>query len=178
MYNNLLDLGIESAHPSTRNSVSRGKDYNYCTLSSKTSPILKAERARWYPEDKKSVPRDVRITPSSIAHWFMGDGSASRGKNSHENTVFTRLYTNSFNIADVDFLMGKLLELGIYSRRNEVRKDQYIICIRQHSINDFMSMIQPFMCDSFSYKLATKRWTRESAVASLYYINANSKQRG
>ena len=74
------------------------------------------------------------------------------------------------------FTEGRLLKLGIYSRRNEVRKDQYIICIRQHSINDFMSMIQPFMCDSFSYKLATKRWTRESAVASLHYVNVSSKQ--
>lgn len=37
--------------------------------------FLKSEHARWYLQYVKRVPRDVRLTPTSIAHWYFGDGT-------------------------------------------------------------------------------------------------------
>jgi hypothetical protein len=38
-------------------------------------PEFAEQRRRWYPEGRKVVPRDVRLTSTSILLWFLGDGS-------------------------------------------------------------------------------------------------------
>jgi hypothetical protein len=33
------------------------------------------QRRRWYPKGVKRVPKDVDLSPCSLAHWFAGDGT-------------------------------------------------------------------------------------------------------
>lgn len=68
---------------------------------------LQAERGRWYPQGTKIVPRDLRLTPVSLTHWFCGDGTTSpRGS--------LAFCTNGFTQGDVGFLVSRLeLDLGV-----------------------------------------------------------------
>ena len=34
-------------------------------------------RQRWYPNNKKAIPRNFRITPTSLKFWYIGDGNFS-----------------------------------------------------------------------------------------------------
>jgi hypothetical protein len=46
---------------------------------------LFSERNRWYPNGVKIIPKDVDISPISIAQWYMGDGSLVKNKENKIN---------------------------------------------------------------------------------------------
>jgi len=46
--------------------------YRLCT---KSYQELKDLRERWYPNGVKKVPDDIKLTPSTLFNWFVGDGS-------------------------------------------------------------------------------------------------------
>lgn len=83
----------------------------------KTDGWVKRERARWYSRDgRKRVPRDVRLTPLSLAVWYMDDGNRrARSATATGNVV---LCTDGFTKTDVDFLVVRLNELGVECRRD------------------------------------------------------------
>lgn len=73
---------------------------------------LIAQHVRWYQLHPslertwlKIVPKDVRLTPVALAHWFSGDGT--RGSNGYS----VRFCTHGFVRADVELLAAKLKEL-------------------------------------------------------------------
>src|SRR5206468_3127331 len=80
---------------------------------------------KWYPNGKKIVPLELKLTPTTVLHWFMGDGTTSFIKNT--NRVELTLCTNGFNKIEVIFLKKLLseinLDLGIYkvTNKNEYR---------------------------------------------------------
>lgn len=66
--------------------------------------VFVVQRGRWYTE-AKVVPRDVRLTPPALAHWFSGNGTRA------SNGYSVRFCTHSFERADVEFLARRLSEL-------------------------------------------------------------------
>jgi len=47
-------------------------------------------RIRWYPDGKKKVPLDIKITPIVLLNWYIGDGSFRSGKN--ERVILCMMY--------------------------------------------------------------------------------------
>ena len=41
-------------------------------------PDFLKQYERWYPDGKKRIPRDCRITPISVLLWYLGDGTLDR----------------------------------------------------------------------------------------------------
>lgn len=81
----------------------------------KTDGWVKRERARWYDRDgKKRVPRDVRLTPLSIATWYMDDGA--RRARTETETGSAMFCTDGFTSADTNLLAKRLCGLGIKCR--------------------------------------------------------------
>jgi hypothetical protein len=98
--NGFVDLTFNNINTSFKKDT---KTYMY-NLHSNKSKILYNERLRWYPEGKKIVPTDVRITPLSCYWWFIGDGSVG------QNVV--HLATHCFLYEEVQFLCNKLIQLN------------------------------------------------------------------
>ena len=55
-------------------------------------------RNKWYPNEKKIVPRDLILTPKMCYWWYLGDGSSGDSS--------LMLCTNGFTIDDVEFLLS------------------------------------------------------------------------
>jgi len=70
---------------------------------------LQAERRRWYPQGRKIVPPDLKLTPMSLAHWLCGDATSS-------DQGDIRFCTNGFTEHDTIFLAERL-KIDLHVRR-------------------------------------------------------------
>jgi len=78
-------------------------------LQSKKSVQMAKFLQKWYPEGIKIVPRDIILSPTSMLHWHIGDGSAGK--------YLVALYTNNFTVEDVKFLTQLISKtIGINSQ--------------------------------------------------------------
>lgn len=117
----------------------------YCiTLS---DIFLTKQYNRWYPNNKKIVPKDIKITPLLLKHWFYGDGSSYKVKN--KNSVSIKLSTDGFTLVECRFLVQKLREsIGItfktYKHNNNSKNRGYVLIISDvNSIKRFFQYIGP-----------------------------------
>ena len=125
---------------------------------SKTHPDIVLQAKRWYPNGKKIVPLDVRITPISILLWYLGDGSVGRHKK-NEQLMCTNasLATCGFTPEENNnILIPKLAKMGIrclYGRS----KNDIIVC--SDSMRTFFNTIgrkSPISC--YDYKFEIPQW--------------------
>jgi hypothetical protein len=129
-----------------------GKAYEAKT---KFHPDLFKHRQRWYPDNQKQPPDDVRITPLSVMMWYLGDGSFVKG----DNTVVLRLSTDGFSPERVEFLATKLREIGIACHRNNDNR----IMVEARGIPaffDFIGRSSPVAC--YNYKFELPEWRFEA----------------
>jgi len=115
--------------------------------------VFTEERRRWYPNGVKRIPKDVRISPFSVALWYMGDGSCAEDKRSG-NYILT-FCTECFNSDNVAFLAKKLKEafrltyVGISNEKFGPR----IRIQRKADVIRLLTQIEPYILESFRYKL-------------------------
>ena len=65
---------------------------------------------KWYPDSKKVVPSDIRLTPLAVLHWFLGDGSSTwQGRPGKQHTLLS-FATHGFMKAECEMLCDKLKE--------------------------------------------------------------------
>jgi hypothetical protein len=125
---------------------------------SKTHPDITKLAKRWYPNGKKIVPLDVRITPTSILLWYLGDGSVGGHKESE------RLMSTNLSLATCGFtpeennniLIPKLAKLGIRCLYGSSKND-IIVC--SNSMGTFFDIIgrkSPISC--YDYKFEIPKW--------------------
>jgi hypothetical protein len=110
---------------------------------------MHAERKRWYPNGFKEVPRDLRLTPLVLNHWFCGDGTYNT--NGH-----LTICTNDFWEADIDFLVERLAaDLDVYScKGNTGREGQFIIRFDRHDETmKLKAILDPIIPKCCRYKL-------------------------
>jgi hypothetical protein len=69
---------------------------------SKRYPELYDLYQRWYPNGKKAVPRDLRLTPTVCRHWYIGDGTFKQLKPWHAPSL--SIATMGFTREDVEYL--------------------------------------------------------------------------
>lgn len=121
--------------------------------STLTHPDIVEQAKRWYPNGKKIVPLDVRITPTSLSLWYLGDGSISKMGVS----FFIRLATCGFTPEEVEnILMPKLSTLGLNVGRHVAKND---IRISGDSLKKFFDIIghkSPIKC--YNYKFEYGEW--------------------
>jgi predicted kinase len=85
-----------------------GKTYYRADFSTVCMDLFTRERRRWYPDGKKVVPRDVSLTPLSIAVWFCDDGCLILPKMSNRSHITVTFATHSFTNDDTGFLCDHL----------------------------------------------------------------------
>ena len=79
--------------------------------------LLLLER-KWYKKGEKRrikiVPSDLKLTPTTLLFWYLGDGSLIRRKDDTARVPHISLATNSFSKEEVEFLKNRLKEdLGL-----------------------------------------------------------------
>lgn len=108
------------------------------------SPTFTKLRKKWYPDNKKIIPRDLELSPVCILHWYLGDGTLCN-KN---GAIFC---TDSFTVEDNSFLVSKLNDLGFCAKignRNRI----HIPNKRVFELFEYIGL-PPF--DSMAYKWDT-----------------------
>lgn len=103
------------------------------------------QRPRWYPNGTKSVPKDIQLTPIVCLYWYLGDGGLHYCKSKFKGV---RLCTNAFLISDIDFLRGKLLDLGFRS----FREKKGVIGLSPIQARNFLGYIGDCPVDCYRYK--------------------------
>ena len=130
------------------------KKYRSFRLESKNSSTLLEQRTRWYPNGKKIVPKDFKLTPISLLYCFLGDGCYGEYGKYNRNLGFS---TQSFTKEDNEFLQKQLLKLGIKStltkrKVNDNLYFHYTIRIRNESISSFFLLIGKSPVECYKYK--------------------------
>lgn len=150
----LLELGV-LAHCK----IYEGTKYpgGYCFMHAGSCPLLHKLHDIWYDSGRKSVPRDLELTPVSVAHWFMGDGSSTW----RSNLVLVKFSTQGFGPDDMDKLILCLDELGISPvHRNNCGKYQALYMGEIKAVNKLMDMIEPHILPSYRYKIKRPKLKR------------------
>ena len=107
-------------------------------------------RLKWYPKGKKIVPKDINLTPLTLATWYMDDGSLTAAKGAY-------LCTEGFDSPSFWVLFYKLVDLGF--KPHVVRRGAgYVITIGngvdgEGSADRFFNTIGPYVPETMRYKL-------------------------
>ena len=126
----------------------RTYQYKYTSLFNKDLLHL---RNKWYPNGKKIVPKDIKLTPLTCRQWYIGDGSLiCQGKrNPH-----IKIWTDGFSIIDIDLLLAKLTNLGFKVTKQIHHKNQYNIYLSSYSTKNFLNYIGKCPVKCYEYKWA------------------------
>lgn len=100
---------------------------------------------QFYKNKIKFIPKDLDLTPLTLAVWYMDDGSKCRDSDIYLNT-------QQFSVDDQKILLFKLRLLGISARLNKDKK-YFRIRILKPSIRTFMDLISQHVIDAMRYKL-------------------------
>lgn len=165
----LAALGIKpcEGYPKILSSVSKGVKYDYCRLDTKVSELLTVQYYRWYPESSRTrgdkiVPKDLKLTPLSLAHWFMGDGSAfistKTVRGYVEDSVGLAFASAGFDEESITILEQELGRLDLTKlrrqkdRRVEVGSGINLVTQSKAEINRVICLVEPYVVPSFRYK--------------------------
>jgi len=119
------------------------KSYYY---ASKSYVELKPIYDRWYPNRKKIIPRDLKLTPIFLRQEYLGDGCLCKPK---KWNPCIELCTYGFPTEDVEWLVGELNNLGFKSTRQPANN---IIRISSYSTFDFLNYIGKCPVNCYNYK--------------------------
>jgi len=125
----------------------------YIQLRSHVCSFVRELYLRWYSDGVKVVPPDLRLTPVSIANWFMGDGHSSYLKRGN----FPYSITAVFSIGSLSpyTLLEQLGSLKLLPRYYPIGsgRNARIAVQRLNTVERLFDMIRPHMVQSFLYKL-------------------------
>jgi len=121
--------------------VSAHSSYRFGTVG---HPEITKLRQKWYPF-KKQIVSDLRLTPLTVAIWFMDDGTRHRN-----DTV--NISVHSFSKASLNILQNKLFEYMIDTTINSDSKGARLY-IKKKSYSNFKRLVKPYIIRCMAYKL-------------------------
>lgn len=88
------------------------KTYSRVFLRTRCNPCFTEVYHKWYPNGKKIVPRDLKLTIPAIQVWFADDGCVSRPRGKRKAVRFElKIATHGFLPEDVDFLRTSIQDV-------------------------------------------------------------------
>ncbi|MBI2075416.1 MAG: hypothetical protein HYT82_01975 [Candidatus Harrisonbacteria bacterium] len=112
---------------------------------SRQSPELTALHQLFYRGTKKVIPENFALDPTSLAVWFMDDGSRCR-----TNDVY--LNTQQFSVEDQEKLVRALRELNLEATLNK-DKTYYRLRFLKSSLARLREMLGDIIVPSMRYKI-------------------------
>lgn len=118
-------------------------------------------RQRWYPSGVKIVPRDLLLTPLTMAVWLMDDGALGFSKQRSGGKVCPKItfHTNGFEREDVEFLCGLLKR--DYDVKSSISKRGEIEIGGRIQVPKIVNAVKPFVeqVSCMMYKIDLRRMT-------------------
>lgn len=111
---------------------------------------------KWYPNGKKIIPKDLKLTPLTLRQFYIGDGYLGHPKDCRPYIV---LSTDGFTISDVEWLVKQLIILGFKATRQPSRNG---IWISTHSTKDFLDYVGECPVECYKYKFDYGRGEKSS----------------
>ena len=126
-----------------------GKQHLTITCRTRATRALRIMRRRFYGETGKRVPEDFRMTPLSLAVWFLDDGY-TRVKS--RNCAMAEIAAHSFTPGDISRLIERLCrDLGISAYVRETSPGR--IHFDAGATLRLSEAIAPYCPESMRYKL-------------------------
>jgi len=145
----LVSFGIEQSGKITERYHKENDYYSY-RYQSRDYVELLSIRNRWYPEGKKIVPKDIKLTPLTLRQHYIGDGCLiHHRKEKPKERPYIHLCTYGFLISDVEWLVNELNKLGFKATR---RNFDNVIRISTFSTQDFLNYIGECPVECYKYK--------------------------
>lgn len=110
------------------------KVYKSTSLISKSGQLFLDYYNKWYPNKKKIVPRDLKLSPLLLLIWFLDDGFIQKPK----NNLRLKLATDGFIEEDVKFLCSLLNE---YFAKDIIQKFNYFKNGNGFQIHTFSTLL-------------------------------------
>lgn len=127
--------------------------YRYRTSCNKS---FEEVRKRWYNDNKKCIPSDIKLSPKTCLMWYIGDGCLRKG-----NSKAIQLSTDSFEKKDInDLLLPQLSKFEAYVCSNNR------IYIPRRKTKEFLKFIGECPVDCYKYKwdiveYKNKKWANK-----------------
>jgi predicted DNA-binding transcriptional regulator AlpA len=130
-----------------RRRINKDKENFTYTYSSLCYVELLPMYKRWYPKNKKVIPKYLRLTPLTCRQHYIGDGCLSYRKNGRPYII---LCTDGFPISNVEWLVKQINKIGFKAtkmRRNRIR-------ISAYSTENFLNYMGKCPVKCYQYKFS------------------------
>lgn len=128
------------------------KIYYHTRARTKAEEIFTEQFERWYPDKKKHIPLDIKLTPLVCLIWYIGDGGLIKAN----KTQTIKLSTQCFNKEEQEkYLLPQLIQFEAKIMKADIGKNgerQYYIYIPHRKIKDFLNYIGGCPFSDYSYK--------------------------
>ncbi len=127
------------------------KTYKSCKFSTRRCSVFEKYYSKWYNYGIKVIPKEILLTPLTLAIWFCDDGSVRKTCSPWRYRI--KLSTDSFSEFDVNFL-ANLLSKIINSKVNVLKNKngQFTIDMSNKSARLFLELIDPVFPESMTRK--------------------------
>lgn len=140
MYSKFKNLVLTP--PKWRKGNGKREAYRFFTRS---LPVLTPFYNQFFVNNRKIIPRNLKLDALSLAVWFMDDGSKSR------SSIY--LNTQQFTLSEQERLVGVLNSQ--FDIKSTLNKDKIYtrIRIRTESVSKFIKLVEKYILPDFWYKL-------------------------
>jgi len=152
-FQKLKQLGVltEKSKPTLVRRIHPRTQKEHQSLRFFTRNVFKVERAVFYPNGSKVIPRDFEqlCLPETLAFWFMDDGG--RGGNTPMGMV---LDVSSYTLQDVDrvsLILKDKWNIPTTIHHHSARAKK--LYFKREGVEHFCHLIRPYMHESMLYKL-------------------------
>lgn len=104
----------------------------------------------WYINKIKEVPKDINLSPISLAYWYMDDGSLSTNDKQQDRVSFA---TCGFNEKSIDNLINALKKINLKASKIYTDNKYWRINLNTRSSQKLLTLIAPYILNSMQYKL-------------------------
>ena len=134
LFNLLQEYGLEWS-----GKIRESKITNYGTTGFSANTYyyrdLKEWRNRFYPAGKKMVPKHIKLTPSMLLHFYIGDGNYY--KRTYCDGGMVTFNTQGFLVEDCELLIDAFQAVGINAYLNNSKGPIIRFCKRREIDNFF-----------------------------------------
>lgn len=140
--------------PKVKTKIVHGKQYINYGFQTISTASFRFFGQSFYTNRQKLAPKMMRklLTPLALAVWFMDDGSI---KSRHHKALI--LNTQCFDAASLQRLQVALLENFRIQTIQRKQKEGRQIYILSKSVDQFLTIIRPYVLKGMEYKLGKSR---------------------
>lgn len=154
-FNDFSSLGVVQGSYYDKRTNKTYTRYYFKTIHNVT---FEEERMKWYKNNKKVVPNDLRLNSTICLVWYIGDGSLCTSKYSQ----YIQLSTDCFPYEDVLYLCSQLSEFEAKSMKQ--KENVYRIYIPHHQIKNFLQYIGDCPFKDYQHKWNLKEYKNFSIL--------------